>query len=150
MIAIFGSEKTMDEESNNKMTLPTIQTKVQEKNEKKSKFLDFMETNFTNISGTGVDNTAKLIEVNENVKKFIERMEVKLFKGKSFITILATLHDIIDKLTSTDYNSVHCLSEKVFMAILLAIQMLHYPTPINEYQLTFQFSKSLFGVCRYI
>jgi hypothetical protein len=145
MNAIFGEEKTTDTEGNNKMTLPSNSSTIEEKNEKKSKFLEFMKTNFTNISGIGGDNNTKLIDVNDNVKKFIERMEVKLFKGKGFITILATLHDIIDKLTSTDYNSVHCLSEKVFMAILLAIQMLHYPTPTIEYQLTFQFSKSLFG-----
>ena len=145
MIAIFGNGQTLDEESNNKMILPTFSsTKIQEKIKKKEVFLEFMQTNFKDIRDITADDFAKLLDVNKNVKKFIERMEVKVnTTSQSSIEIVVTLHDIIDKLTSTDFSSVHCLSEKVFMAILLAIQKLHYPNA--KYKLTFQFSKSLFG-----
>lgn len=151
MIAIFGmfdehNRTITDTEDNNKMILPTGITKIQEKIEKKEVFLKFMQTNFSDICGTTPSDVAKLQDVEKNVKKFIERMEVKVNTIiQSFIEIVVTLHDIIDNLTSTDFSSVHCLSEKVFMAILLAIQMLHYPTPINDYKLKFQFAKSYIG-----
>lgn len=144
MNAIFGDELTMDTEGNNKMTLPINPTSVQEKTTTKKFFLNFMEQNFPDFDSSNDNSTntqLKLIKVNENVGKFIQRMEVKAKLDP--VNIVVTLHDIIDKLSSTEFGSEHCVSEKVFMAILLAIRTLCYPN--TNYNLTFQFSKSLFG-----
>ena len=115
----------------------------------RTQFLSFMSDNFWNFDNMDVvnaeDNSATRIfhMIVEKVKQFINLMEVKM-TGKQ---IVVTLHDIIKKLSSTSYESNHCKSEKLFMAILLAIQILHCPTPSaeREYTLKFKFAQSLFG-----
>jgi hypothetical protein len=114
--------------------------------QQRENFVVFMKSNFPEITNSGVSGASTLQAITQNVTKFIGLMEVKpKFPIKGEITIEVTLHDIIDKLASTSFESEHCKSEKIFMAILLAILMLHYPTPRNEYKLVFKFAKSLFG-----
>lgn len=116
--------------------------------QKKNNFVVFMQTNFPEITSNGVSGASILQAITINVTKFIGLMQVKpTFPLQGKITIEVTLHDIIDKLASTSFDSEHCKSEKIFMAILLAILMLHYPTPTpsNEYNLVFKFAKSYIG-----
>jgi hypothetical protein len=118
----------------------------------RNQFLSFMSDNFLNFDNMDVvvaeDNSESttFFTIVEKVKQFIDLMEVEM-KGKQ---IVVTLHDIIKKLSSTSYESNHCKSEKLFMAILLAIQILHCPTPSagREYTLEFKFAPSLFGPSR--
>ena len=122
----------------------TIEDEYNAMAQKRDNFLDFMRQNFTEID----ESTLRGV-ITKNVEEFIRLMEVKpKFPITGEITIEVTLHDIIDKLASTSFESEHCKSEKLFMAILLAILMLHYPTPRNKYKLVFKFAKSLFGKSR--
>jgi hypothetical protein len=117
----------------------------------KQKFLKFMQNNFSNlpVMYKGIQTNATFYIIVKKVKEFIDSMEVKLIKDVTtkVTTISVTLHDIIKKLTFTSFDSDHCKSEKLFMAVLLAIQRLHCPTPSdgNDYTLTFEFAPSLLG-----
>ena len=116
----------------------TIEDEYNAMAQKRDNFLDFMRQNFPEIDELTLRGVIK-----KNVEEFIRLMEVKpKFPRQGNITIEVTLHDIIDKMSSTEFGSEHCVSEKVFMAILLAIQTLRYPTPNNSYTLVFKFSKS--------
>ena len=114
----------------------------------REQFLSFMHMNFSEFFNTtgSVDASTTFLTIVKKVKQFIDLMEVEM-KGNQ---IVVTLHDIIDKLSSTSYESNHCKSEKLFMAILLAIQMLHCPSPSTEkeYTLKFKFAQSLLGPSR--
>jgi len=169
MTQIFGQGDTTDLIGSNKMIfkvksfqeynlVPSMQrygfTREKAENEynamaqKRDDFVVFMQANFREITNNGVSGASTLQAITQNVTKFIGLMQVKpTFPRQGSITIEVTLHDIIDKSSSTSFDSDHCKSEKIFMAILLAIQMLHYPTPSpsNEYNLVFKFAKSLFG-----
>jgi hypothetical protein len=113
----------------------------------RNQFLSFMSDNFWNFDDMNVvqaeDNSAARIfhMIVEKVKQFINLMEVEMKDNQ----IVVTLHDIIKKLSSTSSVPDYCISEKLFMAILLAIQILHCPTPSAEYTLKFKFAPSLFG-----
>ena len=117
----------------------------------KQTFLTFMQDNFSNLSVMykGILTNATFYIIVKKVNEFIDSMEVKSIKDVTtkVTTISVTLHDIIKKLTFTSFDSDHCKSEKLFMAVLLAILRLHCPTPIdgNDYTLTFEFAPSFLG-----
>jgi hypothetical protein len=136
----FVEKKKVDDEIKNKV-----------KNEMelcRKKFLDFMKKNLSDnfeTSFRGLDDADKYLSFDAIVKKvhqFIHLMEVKMTGTDTDSQIVVTLHDIIKKFSSTSSVSDYCISEKLFMAILLAIQMLHCPTPSpeNTYLLKFKFS----------
>ena len=136
----FVEKKKVDDEIKNKV-----------KDEMKlcrKKFLDFMKKNLSDNFETlfrGLDDADKYLSFDAIVKKvhqFINLMEVKMTGTDTDSQIVVTLHDIIKKFSSTSSVSDYCISEKLFMAILLAIQMLHCPTPSpeNTYLLKFKFS----------
>ena len=116
----------------------------------RKQFLSFMYNNFSDFVNTtgSVDAPTTFFTIVEKVKQFIALMEVKTMTADNQIVV--TLHDIIDKLSSTSVDSHHCKSEKLFMAVLLAIQMLHCPSPSTErdYTLKFKFAQSFFGKSR--
>jgi hypothetical protein len=80
-------------------------------------------------------NNANVIEY---VTRFIRLMTVINITSQ----IDVTLHDIVDKITSTTSMTNYCISEKIFMAILLAIKILRSNYP---YDLVFKFSPSAIG-----
>jgi hypothetical protein len=134
------------------------ETKKKVKDEMKlcrKKFLDFMHKNLYDSfekSFKGLNGADKYLSFEDIVKKvhqFINLMEVKM-TGTDTDTdsqIVVTLHDIINKSSSTSSVPNYCISEKLFMAILLAIQKLHCPTPSpdRQYTLKFEFAPSLIG-----
>jgi hypothetical protein len=106
----------------------------------REQFLSFMSINFPKFDNMDVVQGIPFNEIEKKVKQFIKLMEVAMKDSQ----IVVTLHDIKKKYSS--YDSDHCISEKLFMAILLAIQMLHCPTPSpgREYTLKFKFATTSF------
>lgn len=116
--------------------------------EQKRFFLQFIQDNFSDLTNQGPQNLAKLQDIVKKVKDFIKNMEVNTPRviESMPLEIEVTLHDIIGSLDRTSFGSPHCLSEKLFLAILLAIKRkAHVYTLNREYKLTFKFKKSLFG-----
>lgn len=108
----------------------------------REQFLSFMSNNFPNFNNMDLVQGIPFLDIVEKVRQFINKMDVKMTNTGN--NIVVTLHDIKTKYSS--YNTDHCISERLFMAILLAIQMLHCPTPSpdREYTLKFKFASTLF------
>ena len=143
---IFKGYTTLNSFHNPKHFKFAVSSPKNDTDECKKNFLSFMQKNFSEFVNTtgSVDASTTFLTIVEKVKQFIALMEVKTMTGNK---IVVTLHDIIDKLSFTRFDSDHCKSEKLFMAILLAIQMLHCPSPSTEreYTLKFKFAPSLLG-----
>jgi hypothetical protein len=105
-----------------------------------------MSNNFPNFNNMDLVQGIPFPDIVEKVRQFINKMDVKMTNTGN--NIVVTLHDIKKKYLS--YDSDHCISEKLFMAILLAIQMLHCPTPSpdRKYNLKFKFASTLFTISR--
>ena len=138
----FVEKKKVDDE---------IKNKVKDEMELcRKKFLDFMKENLYDNFKTlfmGLNDADKYLSFDAIVKKvhqFIELMDVEMTNTGN--NIVVTLHDIKTKYSS--YDTYHCISERLFMAILLAIQMLHCPTPSpdRKYTLKFKFASTLFTI----
>jgi hypothetical protein len=114
--------------------------------EQKQFFLDFIKQNFPELTNKGSENAAKLLDIEKKVKDFIQKMEVKSDINGSIIKIDVTLHDIIGNFSTTSGGSLHCQSEKLFLAILFAIKKkVHVFELTRGYKLTFKFAKSSIG-----
>ena len=138
---IFKDYDTLTSVYNQKHLKYSILSPKRDTDTCRKQFLSFMLSNFSNlVNMTGsVDASTTFLTIVEKVIQFIESMEVKTTGNQ----IVVTLHDIIDKLSSTSFDSDHCKSEKLFMAVLLAIQMLHCSS--DNYSLVFKFAKSFIG-----
>jgi hypothetical protein len=113
--------------------------------EQKKIFLQFIQENFPELT-KGPENAAKLLDIEKKVKDFIQKMEVKSDTNGSIIQIEVTLHDIIGNFSTTSVDSLHCLSEKLFLAILFAIKKkVNFFELKRKYHLKFKFAKSSFG-----
>jgi hypothetical protein len=106
----------------------------------REQFLSFMSDNFQNFNNMDLVKGIHFLDIVEKVRQFIKKMDVKMTNNN----IVVTLHDI--KTKYSPYDTDHCISERLFMAILLAIQMLHCPTPSpdRQYTLKFKFASNLF------
>jgi hypothetical protein len=114
--------------------------------EQKRIFLEFIQKNFPELTNQGPENVAKLLDIEKKVKDFIKKMEVTSDTSKSIIQIEVTLHDIIGNFSTTSFGSLHCLSEKLFLAILFAIKKKVNVFELKRgYHLKFKFAKSSFG-----
>ena len=154
MVAIFGEEiessighwkmmfppNGMDNynQCTNRRTLDEVCNPIFEQ---KQIFLDFIQENFKEL-----DNVEKLRDIEKKVKDFIQKMEVKSDTTNPYIKIDVTLHDIIGNFSTTSRDSLHCQSEKLFLAILFAIKKkVHVFELTKNYNLTFKFAKSSIG-----
>jgi outer membrane murein-binding lipoprotein Lpp len=112
----------------------------------KQVFLDFIKDNFEELTYANPENVAKVQDIEKNVKDFIKRMGVKADFTKSKLEIVVTLHDIISNLSTTSFDSLHCQSEKLFIAILFAIKKkVHVFDLVCDYELKFKFAESSIG-----
>jgi len=111
----------------------------------REQFLSFMSNNFQKFNNMDLVQGKPFLDIVEKVRQFIKLMEVDMTGTDTDSQIVVTLHDIKTKYSF--YDTDHCISEKLFMAILLAIKILHCPTPSDEreYTLKFKFAPSLFG-----
>lgn len=108
----------------------------------REQFLSFMSINFPKFDNIDVVQGELFLNNVEKVRQFIKLMEVAMKDSQ----IVVTLHDIKKKYLFSDSDSDYCICERLFMAILLAIQMLHCPTPSpdREYTLKFKFASTSF------
>ena len=114
--------------------------------EQKQIFLDFIKDNFPELTDQEPENVEKLLDIEKKVKDFIQKMEVKSDTTNPYIKIDVTLHDIIGNFSTTSRGSLHCQSEKLFLAILFAIKnKVHVFELTKNYNLTFKFAKSSIG-----
>ena len=111
--------------------------------QEKDFFLLFIQTNFPELNTTTAAADENLKYIKKQVKKFIQNMEVKTDLTRpapNLIQIDVVLHDIIGSLNAISHGSLDCISEKLFLAILLAIKK-----KVNVFSvrcnLTFKFSK---------
>lgn len=119
-----------------KMAIVKIYDNDKITSEEQEAFLLFIQHNFKMFTTENqLINNANVIEY---VTKFIRLMSVTNITSQ----IDVTLHDIVDKIKSTTSMTNYCISEKIFMAILLAIKILRSNYP---YDLVFKFSTSAIG-----
>ena len=116
--------------------------------EQKRIFLEFIQENFPELTNQWSQNVGKLLDIEKKVKDFIKKMEVntpRVMESEP-LEIVVTLHDIIGNFSTTSFGSPHCLSEKLFLAILFAIKKKVNVFELKRgYNLKFKFAKSSFG-----